>query len=551
MGRDVCFFFQGGIEASSGVYGPHGYRVHPRGEDVAEHHLMHLHEIHHKVLNDDTPWGSLVHAAARHPGWESLLEGLFDSCRTVHEAFASFMSFSLARSRHERVEDVLARYPVYWPLAQRFERFLREVPGSHRMELAATGVARWSMSAPVLEMAVAKYPQMLTLADLPTVMRPDHRFRMLLAGARHAVAGAVQAADEAFERVCGRDVQTAGVEGDDALLDAAWALWEDAFVEAVVRSVPFLAAMPATPRDGHLDSADALVEAAGVHGVHLELPRASPDAGPISDVESVRRLLQAVTLPLRDAPYAGALASAGAEVDLDDILALSAAGARAHLVVHGRTPSHLARAFSFGESDRRRLAEGSAGPVFAARNVVDDGDGGELILHTVFDEPAALEGAFEAWQGRGVAAVCLTASCFLEASWQGVWGAALREWPKVVLLDMGLPAMVGPGSLLGGDTAVHSTYMGLGRPDIGALVWHVDGHPHVLLAVGDDLTIQLIAGQLRDLVGDRLVMEEADWSPWLEVLSAVTSTVLATEPFLRFDGATFGFPGAEGLHGHQ
>lgn len=538
VGHGVCLFFKGEVEASSGEYDPLGYRVRPRGADRVEHHVMHLHEIHHKVLTDDSEWGSLAHAAARHQGWEVLLEGLFDACRTVHEAFASFMSLSLARSRHKQVEDVLARYPVYLPLARRLERFLAVVPGSHRVELAATGVARWCMSAPVLDLAVAAYPRMLTLADLPAALRPDHRFRMLVATGLAGIGDAVRVADVEFERVCGQDVQAVGVEGEDAVLDAAWGAWEDAFVDALVGAVPRLSALPTTRRDGHLESADALVDVAAAHGVHLELPRALRDAGPMTDVESVQRLLQAVTLPLRVAPYAGALASAGKDVDLDAVLALSEAGARSHLVVHGRRAPDLARTFSFGASDRRRLLDGSAEPVFAARNLVDDGEGGDLILHTVFLEPGVLQEAFAAWADRGVAAVCLTASCFLEGSWQGLWGESLRQWPKVVMLDMGLPAMLGPESLLGGRGSVHGTYMGLGREDVGALVWQVEGHPHVMLAVGDDLTIQLVAGQLSDLVGDRLVMEEADWSPWLDVLSAVTSTVLATEPFLRFDGAT-------------
>ena len=59
---------------------------------------MHLPKIHHKVLTDDTAFGSLVRVACRHPGWELLLVGLFDCCRTVHKSFASFMSLSLAAS---------------------------------------------------------------------------------------------------------------------------------------------------------------------------------------------------------------------------------------------------------------------------------------------------------------------------------------------------------------------------------------------------------------------------------------------------------------------
>lgn len=532
-----CLFLSGESDASSGWYSPLGYRVWPRGDDLAEHHVMHLHEIHHKVLTDDTAFGSLVHVASRHAGWESLLPGLFDACRTVHESFASFMSLSLAASRHANVDAVMSRYPAYMPLARRLERFLDEVPASHRRELAATGVARWSMSAPVLEVAVAAYPRMLTLADLPARMRPDHRFRMILALGGEQVGEAVRAADAEFELACGLDVDRMGVDVEDASLDAAWGLWEDAFVRTLVNSSARLSRLPTSPRDGHLEAADALVEAAAAHGVHVELPRAAGDTDALSDIESVQRLLQAVTLPLRVSPWPGALANAGRDVEVEAVMALSAAAARPHFVVHGRRASDLTRTFAFEPDDLERLPH-QVGPVFAARNLVEDGARGDLILHTVFDGPTSLANASEVWAGRGVAAACLTASCFVEASWQPLWHEELRRWPTVVWVDMGLSVLAGQQGLLGGTDAVHGTYMGLGRTDVSALVWHVEGHPHVMLALGDDLMLQLMAGQLSDLVGDRLVMEEADWSEWTEVLSAVASTVLATEPFLRFDGAS-------------
>ncbi|MEZ2388596.1 hypothetical protein AB6813_03425 [bacterium RCC_150] len=62
------------------------------------------------------------------------------------------------------------------------------------------------------------------------------------------------------------------------------------------------------------------------------------------------------------------------------------------------------------------------------------------------------------------------------------------------------------------------------------------GHPHVILAIADDLSIQLLAGQLVDLLAERLVMRDADWSEWMSVLSAVSASVLGTESSLRFNG---------------
>ena len=59
-----------------------------------------------------------------------------------------------------------------------------------------------------------------------------------------------------------------------------------------------------------------------------------------------------------------------------------------------------------------------------------------------------------------------------------------------------------------------------------------------MLAVGDDLTVQLIAGQLKDLLGARLHLRDSDWTQWIDALTAVTSNLLATEHVLRYDGGS-------------
>lgn len=143
----------------------------------------------------------------------------------------------------------------------------------------------------------------------------------------------------------------------------------------------------------------------------------------------------------------------------------------------------------------------------------------------------------EAWAGRGVAASCITASCYLDVEWQRQWLPELSSWPLVVLLDVGVPGLLGAGGLLGTSERVYAAYVGLTNPALTALVLHVEGHPHVLLAIADDLLTQLLAGQLADLLGERLTMSDADWSQWLPTLSAVAGSVLGTESFISFDGA--------------
>ena len=533
VGGCCVFALSGSDLASSGVYDPYGYSLRLLGGDIAQHQVAHLHEIHHKVLNDDTSWGAAIHIAARHPTWrKSLLPGLMSACRTVHESFASFMSLSLARTRHPDIDRVLTDYPIYAPLAARFSRLLTPVSPGHRQDLASTAVARWSMAAPVLELMEAAHPEALTMAEIPASWRPDHRFMLLIrlttSDVLHDACGR---ADEAFRDTVGLDVDDLGLDETDATLDRAWSLWELAFIATVVSANPRLADMPAHEADGHLLAAGRLVDRLSAHGIDIGLPR-SQDESAMSDVESVRRLTAAASVELRR-PYEAELAVIGEGVDLDSVLALCAASTRPFVVVHARLWASLRRQFLFPE---KALEGPLADPVFAIRVLVDEG-GRDLILHAELSRPEMFAPVVAAWADRGVAACCLTASCYLDPTWQQAWLPALRVWPLVVLVDVGLPGLVGAGSLLGDNEPVQAAYLGLDDPTLKGLVLHVEGHPHVMLSIGDDLMIQLLMGQLADLLEGRLSTGEADWSEWAEVLSAVAASVLLTEARIRFDGA--------------
>lgn len=530
-----CLLLQGAADASVGRYTPTMYELVLRGNDLAQHHVMHLHEIHHKVLNDDTAWGALIHVVARHPVWAPvLLGGLVDACRLVHESFASFMSLLVARSRHRDADEVLEAYPVYQPLARRMARLLEAVPGHQRQYLAAVGIARWCMSAPVFDLALASCPQPVTLSAVPSSWRPDHRFRALSAVSPHSVGSAVAAADVAFEARHGQPVDDPGCADTDERLDTAWAEWEETFVGAVVASETRLQRMPTVATNGHLPVADALVEALGRDGVQILLPRDRSER-PISDVESLHRLMAAVTIPLRPEPWPAALAVVDDAVELDAVLDLCAGAPQPFVVVHVRRTSDLITSFAFGPGDRAHLSASAPGPILAVRVLVDHDDS-EVVLHGELPEPSHYDELVARWSDRGVAANCVTASCYLDTDWQRTWKRTLHRWPTVVLVDTGPMTMIGEGRLLGGHERIQGAYLDIPHPSLEALVCKVEGHPHVLLAIGDDLTIQFLAGQLADLLGDRLVMSGADWSEWADVLAAVAASTLATEFRLHFRG---------------
>ncbi len=350
MSTSCCLFLSGDAGASWGIYTPLSYRIKPIGEELMQHHVMHLHEIHHKALNDDTAWGALIHIAARHPGWQSqLLPLLVGCCRTVHESFASFMSLSLSRTRHAAIESALDAYPVYRHLATRMDRLLGPVPAGHRKDLAATGVARWCMSPSIIEHAAAIYPRRIALAEIPAGMRPDHRFRMITMLTDDDISRAVQTADSAFNGACGHLVDTLALDATDDSLDSAWTAWEDKFITAIVTGAPALARLPTTEPNEHLSAAAGLIELAAGAGHAIELPH-QIDEQPLSDIDSVQRLLSAVSLELRDPPYRAALLTPGEHVELDAVLGLRAASPVPSLVVDVRRTRDLARSFRFGAS---------------------------------------------------------------------------------------------------------------------------------------------------------------------------------------------------------
>lgn len=529
-----CFWFRGDDNASSGTYRPASYGLRFQGHNIAQHHVMHLHEIHHKVLNDDTAWGAMIHIAARHPGWDStLLDALLDRCRRIHEAFASFMADSLAGQRHPDVGLVLDSYPVYKPLVQRMNRLLAPVPPGHRREIAATGIARFCMSSPILDLALAAYPEQLALSDIPSFWIPDQRFIRVSLSSRESILGAVQSADAGFVTVCGQPLDSLTLHETDEELDEAWATWESLFIDKLIASEARLQALPLLASDTHLVSAAHLVEAAASRGLGIALPH-DPGHEAITDAESVQRLLAAMEIELRDSPLSAALADVGVDVDVEDLLHLAAASDNPALVVHASLPRHLLGTFSWGPKDRDFLQSANT-PLFALRLLVED-SGKDIILNATLRTPEDYVSLTQPWPPENLIANCVAASCYTQSSWQQVWPAVLSGNPTVILLDLGAVGLVGHGKLLGSSQPVYGAYIGLGMPELKALTLRVEGHPHVLLVLGDDLTIQLFAGQLEDLLGERLRMHDADWSPWLRTLAAVCGSILGTERSLRFDG---------------
>lgn len=287
--------------------------------------------------------------------------------------------------------------------------------------------------------------------------------------------------------------------------------------------------------DEHLADAIALAARFAQDGIAIDLPMASKDDLPASDPESVQRLLTAVSVTLRPEIWHAIAATIGEQVEVGDVAALLAGttGARPHLEVFASTAGSLLTQYRFSDRDAEYLELSNEAPIFAVRAIIED-DGRDTVLHAVLQRPDDYAALLDAWAGLGPVVNCVAASYFVEAEWQSRWLPTLRQQPTVVLLDCGLLGTVGPGRLLGDQEHVWGIYLDLNHGYLKALAWHVDTHPHVMLAIGDDLTIQLIAGQLTDLLGERLHMHGSDWSAWRDALGAATSGILATSSSLSF-----------------
>lgn len=535
----VCLFFEGLPDASRGIYHPTGYRLLLAGDGTARAHLAHLHEIHHKILNDDTNWGTAMHIAARHPQWANeVLPRLIQACRGVHESFASYMAISLARTRHaESTDAAMADYPSYERYAARFDQLLRPVPPGPRRDMAATGIARFCMGAPVLAAMIAAYPEPLTMSAVRTLDRPDPRFALCRSIPEAAVKAGVRAADAAMADVVGSAVTDLPGAVNDPALDSAWQIWEDTFTRRLTQAHPRLRDIPLFGSDDHLADAVALTCRMRENGLAVDLPIGSATDKPTDDAESVQRILRSATVTLRPAQWPGVTATIGEHVDAQAVANFAAETTQPgpRLVITGMNPGRLAADQQFSPADQRYLAGITDRPVFAVRGLIDH-EGNDTIFHAIIPTPQAYRALLDRWSNRGPVVNYLLASCFVDQPWQAEWMVELLRHPTVVLVDTGLVGMVGQGRLLGADRPVFGTYIDLGHPYLRAIAWHVDGHPHVTLAMGDDLTVQLIAGQLQTLLGSRLHMSDSDWSAWQEVIAAVTTTVLRTHSALRYDG---------------
>ncbi|MFD9735217.1 hypothetical protein [Umezawaea sp. NPDC059074] len=523
----------------SGLYHPGRFELRLSGSDRVRQEIVHMHEAHHLTLTDNTAWGAALHLVARTPAWrDDHFVPLLDLCRSVQEAYATFMSVNVVVSRHGALDEALAVYPDYEPLNRAFDTLLRPVRGPHRRALAAGAVAWSCMQSPVLATLADVGPEAFTIADLRQADHPDERWRRLLA-APDVVASAFAAADARVRDAFGEEALRADQPDRppsaaiDDEFEPAWLLWESQ-VYAVIGE--HLTSRGATLLDHRADLEHAVAPLRLLGG---DGPEFLPDPDPLNDQVISETVLRNVVHRLADDLLDSRLLVADRDVDIDEVVRVadltSRLGGVPTLSVNVRLAHRLTETYRFDQDAAATLAARPAEPVVAVRAVADDGEGGDVLWHVELAEPEHLLRLVEEWGDRGPVHLCLGGSCLWATEWLARWKPALDAvGDVVVLLDTSLDAVSGKWSQTGG-TIDHKVVSFAGTP-LTAVVFAPPDRKALWMALGDRVTADMVTGLLAALPG--LVLRPPDTVDWREVdqlILLAATQIIHTESYVDFN----------------
>ncbi|MGW5216381.1 hypothetical protein ACWEQA_00795 [Nocardia sp. NPDC004085] len=536
---DDLLHFQ--ADMSYGHYLPGNVTLSLFGVDTVEHHVTHIHEIHHKALNDSTAWGSALHFAHEYQPWLGELFGeLLAASRYTHEAFATFISINLAEVRYANARDVLPKNSAYEVLHRKVATFVEPVDGPIRKDGIVTAMTRVSMQTPILETAARVFPGDFALSDIPNIDRPDRRFTLLLRDMASAISAIAERADRAIaDQFDGLALQPITAYGgdDDPRNDAAWQAWEQfiygEFAEHLTRCGASVLSW-----DGHVEATRHLTERFATVG-QTRLRVGLPDGPTPTSYEESVAVLATTRFPFRTAPWPASIGYMNEVIDPDDFLhvvsQVAAVDGVPDLVFHARLAGRLADSYQWSERARSYLDSLGNGIVVSVKCRVNIGDSDDLeIFHVGFREPSDMIEILDAWKDRGPFALCVAASCYTDPGFAARWIEPTRKrLPTVVLLDVPTNVLIGSEKpMLPKGRETYGIYWNLTMTPYTALIWHVEGQTHLGMYIGDDLATQLIAGQFKDIIGSALTMQDVDWSQWERELSAVIRSIIACESFV-------------------
>jgi hypothetical protein len=340
--------FNGGGQ-SHGAYTPERVTLTLAGRDQLTDHVVYLHEVHHRGLNDSTAWGVALHLFADlpEPRHQCFLP-LLDACRLPHEAFATFASINVAAARHPDAAAVLAAYPQYAPLYRALAELTSAGGGPHREYLLATALARVSMQTPVLDVLLESSEFSVAPGDVRAIDTPNGRWRWLLQHSGDLAARAAADADTALDDVVLLE-QDDGRHEDisDPGNDSKWERWEQTAYATLASGLRLAGATP-LEYNGYMTRAPEAVERALELAPSLRM-RAARITDPTPDDRGLASAtVERVRLTLSDPPYAARFFSLDPAQVVDEVDDRCRIAGQPGFVLSVRFPSRMRDSYRWG-----------------------------------------------------------------------------------------------------------------------------------------------------------------------------------------------------------
>lgn len=528
-------------EESYGHYLPGNITINLSGSDTAEHHVTHVHEIHHKTLNDSTAWGSALYFAYEYQPWLTEVFGdLLSAARFTHEMFATFISVNLAESRFPDAHAVLHPGGLYSVCYQRAADFVRDIDDPMRKDCIITALTRAAMQSPVLSVAGNAFPGLFELSDIPNADRPDWRMSLLLRNMATHIAEIALSADASIaDRFGSESLRNVTAYGgvNEPQNDQSWQAWERYFFDHFSSHLTYCGSHVLS-WDGHIDDTRQMANRLG-ELIPTRLRVNAEDAPDPTGFDESVAVLATTRFPLRDSLWPASLGEMHGVIDSDDffrvVTHVTATDGVPDLVFQARLAGRLLDSYRWNDEARSHLARLKNTVVVSVKCVVNVDDTDDLeVFHVIFRNPKDLLEVLESWQARGPAVFCVAASCYTDQNFAEHWVEPTRQHlAMAVLLDVPTNVLTGPErAMLPSDREAYGVYWNLTGTPYRALIWHIDRQTHIGIYIGDDLATQLIAGQFADSFGKRLTMQDVDWSQWQPELAAVIRSIISCESFV-------------------
>lgn len=498
--------------------------------------LLHVHEMAHRMLFDDSAWGAALHmlhaeGERNHDKYREYLE----ATRRTHEGWATFASVQVAEHIHPDVKGRVLARPTYAAYLDQFETLLASVDGASRRYYAAWAVACACSRTAVLRTLVTRDGDVQPVSAVPLADRPDVRLGLLFDLLPSHAASYALVADAAFARLEGRDPY---VRLDTEASDASWLAWVDSFEQSVCELLIAVGAeMPGA--DDYLADAVALQQRlpTGHRGRDLTVGSASSET---SDAVWLHENLLATRWPIVRGLRRGRYGDVNTSIDTPELVDLIEQTATAshglpELTLHLRLTRRLLSGWDWDSRSIDRLSASGGDLRLCARvSLIDEDSGQPEILHVGLPDLVRL---LRVWAHRGPVTAVLTTSAFLSPEATRWLEALVQVADIVMLVDVSVQNLLsGDAPFLPAEGPLSLRHVGLTNEGLDVLQWAIPGQGFLGVLVADGISVDLI----RDLLSSARVTDAGSagvWERWDASAQRALRSLLATESFFDLRGA--------------